>query len=282
MYFRGFAKSGKKPSGYFTYKVNERIGLAHKFLKTKKIVTWLDSCMYLSLKIQRGYTGDREMSLFDIFRTTIAAIRRGCLAAVLVVAGSATGHAAIVFSNITEPLVGDLDVTTTNTSWGAESFATGANAYTVDSIDVLVKLIGSTSQLIAIYSDAAGEPGAQVGDLLTFASDLGSERRSYESNGSITLAPFTDYWLVVGSTGGGSPRYRIARSLNSVGPYTLNDLRASTDDSGSTWDASQSVEPLVFEIDATLVAVPGPSALSLLGLAVAMLAAATWRRRRVA
>lgn len=189
----------------------------------------------------------KKCSLVGVFLITAIAL------------GAFPAAAEVTLSNFAEPDLcsGSYCWGTTNSAWGAQQFSTGENGWTINRIDVLVNPIGDPALRIAVYSDENGQPGTQIGNLLTFSGsvELGTfDRHSYISDGSIFLGPGALYWFVFGATGGGNgnPQYQQTDdSLDSSGPWSITGNEASTSNSGASWNTYTDSEVTKFEIDAT-------------------------------
>jgi len=208
------------------------------------------------------------------------------LAVVLLGVGSLPVHATIVLSNLSQPdlCAGNNCVNIPDSDLAGQSFTTDASSYVLNSIDVLVFTFGGVADFVAIYSDVAGQPNVQVGTLPTFSGsvELGTyDRHTFTSDGSIILAPLTDYWLVVGSTSNFTQNFQLSTNLVSSGPFTLNNMQGFSSDLGASWSIFTNGEPVKFELDATAQVsqpVPEPGTFGLFGLGLAGLVA--WRRKK--
>ena len=84
----------------------------------------------------------------------------------------------------------------------------------------------------------------------------------------------TDYWVVVGSTGGGNPFFNQVDGPASDGPFAFNGLKTFSGNAGATWRPTQAnSNPLRLEMNA----VPEPSSIVIFSIGVGLMG---YRRRR--
>jgi hypothetical protein len=175
--------------------------------------------------------------------------------------------------------------------WPAQRFTTTSDAYVISSITVpLASEGGLTAGTLGLYIfDAAGStpgtPGSQLGTAvgtISFSSLTATPTNTLFGDINKTLAPLTDYFLVMKGVGLAGPDsssgfgWGYTTSESGVG---FPSAYTGTYTNGSTWFTLDFTDPQQMRIEA--VAVPEPSTW-VMGLAG--IACATWasRRRRAA
>lgn len=162
--------------------------------------------------------------------------------------------AVVLVDNLSEPI---RDVTTVDASlWAAQSFSTDAQAYTLDSIEVLLGSRSGDALVIAqLRADAAGLPGAA---LVSFSPAAGTSPPSAGApsllpGAGLSLAANGIYWVVFGTDTDGSFGWAYAEGNNASGVGALGNYAYSADQ-GATWSAANSDNP--YNLRVTVSAVP--------------------------
>lgn len=223
----------------------------------------------LALELHPPPANDEEKVMMGRSAVTrLAAVVTGAFTLCL---ATGAGHAAVVLSNFdeTDLCAGEVCYGTGANFWGAQKFTTDDRNYTLDTVDLLATT--TLGSVVGFYSDDDG-PDQQIGSWLTIG--LGDSTSlptysllSFKSDGSITLSALTSYWLVF-YYGGLNGHFQQTESLASSGPFTLNDMRASTSNAGFSWTTPFSTgRALKLKISATQVSEPGTIALFSIGLA---------------
>ncbi len=159
----------------------------------------------------------------------------------------------------------------------ADEFATGNINLSVNSIDLSWRFgLGSTTNRIGIFTDAAGLPSStQVGTW--FTSGVATTDDSLINYvGSATLSANTTYHLVVDIDDSSRPAYNFAGFF--ADPSTLgasNGLGSSYGELGGAW--FEDGANLVWALNGTVAAVPEPTSMAIFGLGAVGLA---YRARR--
>lgn len=165
------------------------------------------------------------------------------------------GNAAVLVSN----LAGATRDTTALTSslWATQAFNTDAVSHSLTSIQAVLGNAtgghGVTAQL---------RLGSPSGTLLTtfstpsLAGPLSAETLTPLS--AVTLAPSTEYWLVIGVTRADTLGWSYEEGNGQVGPGTIGGYGYSTD-LGATWGAFGSDNPYKIQVNVGTSAAPEPS-----------------------
>jgi hypothetical protein len=203
-----------------------------------------------------------------------------------------SGGPVILTNNLTEPLLG-LDTLST-TVWHAISFTTDNNAYTLDSVTLLMELGGvstnapSLQSLIGnaaaqadipeadLYSDSSGSPGTLITALTAITSyDTTLQDVTFTAAG-VTLLANSTYWVVLRATSGVVTwAYPTTNNGSGVG---FTDVYAFSNTSGASWTVATGENPDQAEVIGDLAGVPEPSTLLLAGLGFLALAVSLRRR----
>lgn len=157
--------------------------------------------------------------------------------------------------------------------WAAQSFLPDASSYNLGSIDTIVG-DGSSSPAPVVVAELHNDNAGLVGSLittLTAPSVSGAQSiRTFLPDNPVTLSASTPYWFVLGSQapGDGTYLWSYAEGNNFVGPGALANYNYS-EDSGATWTSYGSDNPFYLRVNVS--AIPEPSALVTLAMAVSML-----------
>jgi len=160
----------------------------------------------------------------------------------------------------------------------AQSFNTGPDASLLTSISPYFAFgIGSSFQL-ALYSDASGTVGTEIGLLSGSTSPSGNSYTYTAAGSGISLAPSTTYWFVASASG--SDHYTLETTFSSSSTTTDGwSINNSLDvNSGSGWSAG-SGQQVLFSADATFTPTPEPGSLALIALGAGT-GAVFFRRRQ--
>ena len=184
----------------------------------------------------------------------------------------------IIFDNLGTTSQGFGSVS--STSWEAQRFNT-------DSINVVLTSVtltlysdtgGSGTFFLDLYSDAGGVPGASLANLFTGTDPFpgaGAQSGNIQFSGlSQSVAPNTNYWLVLGLNAGPALDIRWGSTNTATGSGSgFQVTNANSPNSGGGWNVN-AASPHQAQIVAT---VPEPSTAIYLGLAAAALAALRYR-----
>lgn len=81
---------------------------------------------------------------------------------------------------------------------GAQAFSTDGNSYTLDTISAQFEgFAASSSAEIALWSDSGGFPGSVIETLGNVTILAGTVTQALSSTSNPTLAPNTQYWVVI-------------------------------------------------------------------------------------
>jgi hypothetical protein len=190
-------------------------------------------------------------------------------------------HAVVMVSSLAfTPGPGSDAVSATN--WLANKFTTNNSSPTFTLDSITIQMIAATNSSgnfhVAIYSDASGIPGSQVGSLLTGNTSPASAGQYTWTASGITLNANSSYWMVQEVTSGAgiySPQYETVTPVV-VSTWTLTGNYIYSANSGTSWVNPLHDGPSLYSISAT--AVPEPAYAALL-LAVPAMAQAIRRHR---
>ena len=211
------------------------------------------------------------------------------LAAIAALAVSARLFAGpiVLSNNLSEPTQ-DIDTLTT-TTWHAISFATDNNAYTLDTVTLLMELGGGSAASIAnvvapaaadipevdLYSDNSGSPGTLIAALVAIGTPTFALQNIDFAGGGNALAANSTYWVVLRALSGVVSWGFASDDLGTGIGFT--DVWAATGDGGGTWALHPNDQPDQAEVTADLVA-PEPSTLLMTGVGFLALAGVVRRR----
>ncbi|MGE0862021.1 MAG: choice-of-anchor R domain-containing protein [Gammaproteobacteria bacterium] len=210
--------------------------------------------------------------------------RTAGLFAVLTLAGLApTADAAVVLSNLDQPRRSASTIQATpddvvTLPWASQSFVTDAQAYRVDSLEVVLGARVDAPTVVAeLRADAGGSaPGALIATLTLGGAVIptGSPAiLALTPTATVDLAAGTTYWLVLGALDAGSYDWEYAEGNGSTGPGAFGNFAYSFDQ-GASWTGFGGDNPFKLAVNASPV--PVPSVAVLFGIAVGGL----WARRR--
>lgn len=149
-------------------------------------------------------------------------------------------------------------------SWTASSFATGNSSYVLSSATLLMMSDAPGPVSLSLYSDSSMKPGSLLGTLGAPASfSSGTLTPTVFGGNSLTLAPGTNYWLVLNASGAGSYEWAYAADNTGTG-IGFTHRWASSVDSGVIWSSSD-LQPMQMRVEATpaISTTPEPSEVSL-------------------
>jgi hypothetical protein len=194
--------------------------------------------------------------------------------------GTAFTLCADTLSNNLNQVTDDRDPITADI-WSAAGFSTPSSAHTLTSVTLLMNQYDPGSAQLALFSDSGNNsPGSLLGILggpSSYTSDLSPTL--FNGNG-LSLAPSTNYWLVLSALTGGF-EWAFSATNNGSGPG-FNHLWSSSFDGGASWDTFDSF-PYQMSVDADLVsAVPEPAPPGLLILSGGILCSFSIYRRKAA
>jgi hypothetical protein len=182
-----------------------------------------------------------------------------------------SGHAAVIFSNLTDAFAGVVNVSATQ--WLAAQATVGANAITVDNIGINIYATDGSAALVArVCADNAGAPDLASCSTFTTADAITGARANISFTGSYAAAANATVWIVLNSSAAGV--YRWSQSNAAVRPW------AASGNAGSTW-TPQGAE-LLHSISGTALpaSVPTLSEWSLISFAMLVLGVGVYQQRR--
>jgi hypothetical protein len=168
--------------------------------------------------------------------------KRGILAAgmlVALVAGSLRAD-TIIFDNLATSSQGFGSVS--SSFWEAQRFNTDATNLRLTSATLRLysENAGSGNFFVDLYSDAAGQPGASLANLFTGPNPFSG---TFPQTGNIlfgglsqTLAPNTNYWVVLGESAGSALDIRWGSTGTATGSGSgFQATNANTPNQGGGW-----------------------------------------------
>ena len=193
------------------------------------------------------------------------------LAVSLAFAGPFAGRAGavLIVSNFAETLR-DATPIANPEFWAAQSFATDAE-YALTSIAAQIgNASGDPDAVIELRLGTADDIDLSPGGLLTTFSvpDLSGAiaARTFTPNASVTLAPGTFYWFLVGTNTGGFDLGYSQSDHMTTGPGAILNF-ADSSDAGATFINRGSDFPYFLEVNGDVVPEPGTLLLAGIGLA---------------
>jgi hypothetical protein len=194
----------------------------------------------------------------------------------------------VLSNNLTEPTQ-DIDTLST-TAWHAISFTTDNNAYTLDTVTLLMQLGGASAAAIAdvgapaaadipevdLYSDNSGSPGTLIAALAAIGTPSFALQNIDFAGGGNALAANSTYWIILRALSGAVSWGFASDDLGTGSGFT--DVWAETGDSGATWAVHSVDQPDQAEVTADLVGAPEPSTLLMTGVGFLALACVVRRR----
>ena len=162
-------------------------------------------------------------------------------------------------------------------TWITASFATGATAYSLSSITLLLaNSVPGTAEL-DLYSDV-GQPGSRLTILTPPASYSDSLSPTIFLGGAFSLDANSTYWLVLKTIGGEFDWAWTASNTGSGVGFT--HTWGVSDDAGADWFTSDN-NPMQMRVAASHAAVPEPGPSTLVIAGSVLLMALCWRQRAV-
>ena len=182
---------------------------------------------------------------------------------------------ATLSNNLDQP-TGSTEIVTAST-FVASSFGTGNYSSILKSAALLLQVTGQPNPVIALYSDMNGEPGSDLGQLLS-PSSYGTKLQVTSFGGNqLLLAANSTYWIVAEAASSGS--YQWAYSSNDVGTgpgFQLNWAISYQED--TDWFPSD-VLPMQMLVQDSSTVMPEPGSILLLAFGLAVTGFAVLRRR---
>lgn len=133
-------------------------------------------------------------------------------------------------------------------TWLAASFATGASAYTLDSVTLLLANTGSGQATAYIYTDGGLKPGSLAGTLVSPATYSSTLAQTTFTGGGISLSANTTYWVVLKAISG-TFNWSWTSAIAGAGTGYTN-VWGTTSDAGTTW-YTYAVYPLQMLVSAS-------------------------------
>jgi hypothetical protein len=163
--------------------------------------------------------------------------------------------------------------------WITASFGTGATAYDLNSVTLLLATPTPGLVELDIYSDGGLQPGSLVGSLTATDAITGSLSDITFTTNDITLSANSTYWAVLKAASG---EYDWSWTADDSGAgIGFQDQWGESSDAGVTW-FTYSGFPTQLSVEATAVPEPGAGALLLTGgLATTAGVGRGWARARL-
>jgi hypothetical protein len=223
---------------------------------------------------------------FRSFAMRYRSIVAGLVTAVaLIVSLNSVTRADVLVSNLDEPFNFDTPIGLMGPDyyWGAQSFYSGVDNYTLTSIDAIVGNGMNSPSVVAQLrrSDIMGDIDNTLGGLITTftAPDMTgmTSIRTFLPDVSVNLVSTEKYWFILGSDNAGTYDWSYAEGPMTIGPGALSNY-ADSIDAGVTWINRDSIDPYFIRVNASSV-VPEPSGLLPAGLIATALIGLIRRRR---
>jgi hypothetical protein len=193
----------------------------------------------------------------------------------------------VLSNNLAEPTANADTISTTH--WEAISFTTDNNAYTLDTVTLLMELGGGAASAadigalavadipeVDLYSDNSGSPGSLIAALAAIGTPSFSLQNIDFAGGGNALAANSTYWIVLQATSG-VVAWGFPTDDNGTG-IGFTDVWGETNDGGGSWTIHSVDQPDQAEVTADLVGAPEPSTLLLTGVGFLALAGVVRRR----
>lgn len=199
----------------------------------------------------------------------------------LMMASGPAARAGVVFGNLGSDGSGGLGTTSTtmeNGSWVAQGFNTGSSSQlTVQSVTLGMFTTGTSSVTVSIFSGTSEPAGAAL--FTSAAVDVSSTAKYTFDFTEANLAPNTNYWVIPSAAqwiyNVGSP---AAPTEQNASGYAYVDTLESTGVSppSGPWTG----EEVSGRYSVSIMAVPEPQTLALIGTGAAVVTGGVLRRRR--
>lgn len=172
---------------------------------------------------------------------------------------SFSSSAATLVSNLANTGAGS--ATVQNTFWQAQKFTTDGSTYDVNSVTVTGSRHPATAN-VAVYiyahdsmNNAPVTGATGFGEL--DASGFGTSAGDYvfPAVGTISLQANTSYWVVMQPDNVNGALWEQTSDTSSTGSGTLDNVRASSNNSGSSWSSSSGGSNLKIEVDVLMTPV---------------------------
>lgn len=203
------------------------------------------------------------------------------LGLVLAMGFSAAANASItLYNNLSERIDGSQGIPP---GWIANEFSTDNHTYQLDSITLKLSvdfgITSLTNVVMTLYTDGGAVPGTPIGDAFVNpqlpTTVLGNN--TFTPNGTIILAPNTQYWVKLDASAPGATNVVWAYTIAGVGGWAYDTLLPGLSMNGTDG-------PYLMRVDATPLApaaVPVPAAAWLMGTAILGLTSALRRKKRL-
>ena len=195
--------------------------------------------------------------------------------------------ATILYSNLANADSNAALFGVSSTRWGAASFTTDNNTYTLSDVQVLLEGIsGGQGVTVNLYNSTAGAPNASVATLGTInEASLSTNSFTVQTvaGGNITLAANSLYYIVL--SGLSSGQFDANWESAVAGPGTgitgsVTQIMAISGNSGGAWAThltSSDFKPFTLQVD---VASSAPEPGTMLGAAAGLVLVVAGRLRR--
>lgn len=182
-------------------------------------------------------------------------------------------RADILSDNLSNTSAGTLSAT--SGSWFATSFGTGASAYKLIDVSLLLAETSPGTAELDIYTDGGLQPGTFVGALTSPSSYSSALAETTFTAHGVTLSANSTYWAVLRA---GSGQFDWSWTADNTGKgIGFQDTWGESDDAGTTWFTDNT-----YPVQARVTADAVPETGTLAGFLVggSMLGAFLLRRRQ--